>query len=224
MKTILQRNIKDLCIERQATAEQGAQLVSYCCFLDYLSHGPPSISKIIFFKYESFSSCPPSPTALFSSVSWYLSFTYFVLIIFQLFPLLLVLTASSEQEQTPDAGAKILGQAVAQQGAWVRALMTSWEAAQCPGFGRGFFRDGLAPSSPGPLGARALLACLQTSWVFFCATYVNFTLGHLKSHLKYQQPHHTPSLSLATLVGVAGAHRHPRGYGEQVGQQHWSPG
>lgn len=69
MKTILQRNIKDLCIERQATAEQGAQLVSYCCFLDYLSHGPPSISKIIFFKYESFSSCPPSPTALFSSVS-----------------------------------------------------------------------------------------------------------------------------------------------------------
>lgn len=79
-------------------------------------------------------------------------------------------------------------------------------------FEHGFFSAGLAPSLPGLLHARAFLACLQTSWVFFCATYINFTLGHLKSHLKYQQPHQSsaPLAAVGSLLATLGeGHRCP---------------
>lgn len=50
MKMALQRNIKDLYTERQAVAEQEAQLklpASCYCFPNSLSHRLPTISKII---------------------------------------------------------------------------------------------------------------------------------------------------------------------------------
>lgn len=50
---------------------------------------------------------------LFSPVSHYLYFTYFVPIIFQPFFPLLVFTASSEQEEIPDGEVKLLGQVMA---------------------------------------------------------------------------------------------------------------
>lgn len=112
-------------LHREAGNSRARSLTEVCCLLSLLAQlfEPQATIKLqffvcyfVFFLTQIFivlSSNPPLGS--FHQCPDICLSPMFVLIIFQHFPPRLVLTASSEQEQTPDMGVKLLGQVVAQR-------------------------------------------------------------------------------------------------------------